>query len=469
MGMAAKPNHRKSKPIRNRRRANVKFEDLPDEVLCTILSKLPTKEAAKTSVLSSKWRSMWMIFPKLRFNGVAMLGHNRYQGEECTWKFIDNVNTALQKLRGNVVEELDVKFELNSMLVDHLNNWVSFAVSSKTKKLAFDLVPDKLWERDDRYRFPFELLDSESISRLQHIQLSFVSLKPPSQFRGFPNLTKLDLHYLDVSTNDLQGLLSNCCNLEWLSIARCHLHDELRVDRPLSRLLHLQVLHCRLDKIELHAIKLASFVYKGNCLHIDLRHSSELESAYICFLEAIFQRAVCALLNGLRNVKNLTLHLCPQRLETTWLLDNPYKFSQLRYLQLFLLIEKQDVDKILSVVSVLGAAPFLEKFEVHFSGYALRPECNMPRILTRLPQCRYNHLKDVHVTGYKGGKAQLEFLVHTVENAPALEVLTINTAHAPWKDTFADKAGRKLMNAIRRVASDYFGAVLSPKVKLSVL
>lgn len=93
----------------------------------------------------------------------------------------------------------------------------------------------------------------------------------------------------------------------------------------------------------------------------------------------------------------------------------------------------------------------------------------MPRILTRLPQCRYNHLKDVHVTGYKGGKAQLEFLVHTVENAPALEVLTINTAHAPWKDTFADKAGRKLMNAIRRVASDYFGAVLSPKVKLSVL
>lgn len=31
------------------------------------------------------------------------------------------------------------------------------------------------------------------------------------------------------------------------------------------------------------------------------------------------------------------------------------------------------------------------------------------------------------ITGYKGARGQLEFILHVVENAPALEVLTVDT------------------------------------------
>lgn len=53
-------------------------------------------------------------------------------------------------------------------------------------------------------------------------------------------------------------------------------------------------------------------------------------------------------------------------------------------------------------------------------------ECVGLGTLRSLPRCPYNYLRNVHITGFKGTKGQLEFLVHTVENAYALEVLTIN-------------------------------------------
>uniref|UniRef100_A0A0E0DDR5 At1g61320/AtMIF1 LRR domain-containing protein n=1 Tax=Oryza meridionalis TaxID=40149 RepID=A0A0E0DDR5_9ORYZ len=103
------------------------------------------------------------------------------------------------------------------MLVDHLNDWVSFAVSSLTKFLAFDLTPARFGTLDNRYLFPFELIHS------------------------FPNQKRLDLHAVYTSGKDLEVVLSNCCGFEWLSILRCQLHDELKVDHPLPSLLYLSV------------------------------------------------------------------------------------------------------------------------------------------------------------------------------------------------------------------------------------
>ncbi|KAH9736944.1 F-box/LRR-repeat protein [Citrus sinensis] len=41
---------------------------LPDEILCHILSFLPTKNAVATCVLSSKWRLVWALLPNLCFD-----------------------------------------------------------------------------------------------------------------------------------------------------------------------------------------------------------------------------------------------------------------------------------------------------------------------------------------------------------------------------------------------------------------
>ncbi|RCV30762.1 hypothetical protein SETIT_6G121300v2 [Setaria italica] len=208
-------------------RSCIHFKDLPLDVLYTTASKLPSKEFARTSALSSKRRYMWPICPRLTFDGVAM----------C-------------------------------------------------KCLRADL---------------------------------------PEHTRRF------------------------CFNLEWLCIDRCSLNDELTVNAPLSHLLYLHVDRCKFTKIEFNA----------------------LQNANIQLDRAVFQHALISLLNGLPNVRNLTLRIAWLFIEKHWLWDNPLKFSCLRHLQLFMFIYARNVENILYSVSFMRATPFTEELEVHFTGYLL--------------------------------------------------------------------------------------------------
>ncbi|KAM0928696.1 hypothetical protein ACQ4PT_002639 [Festuca glaucescens] len=287
------------------------LRDLPEGVLCTILSKLPLDEAVRTSAVSRNWRNLWTVCPKLSFDGSMMCGKNNYPERVHVLMFIRNVNRVLAQCCGKLVEELAVKINFNWTLVEHLNNWVSFSVSSRTKALVFDLAPEgrqPTGPYDDRYKFPFELLDKDSIHRLQKIHLSYVEFQPPMQFSGFPNLRKLDLNLVNVNGEDIAHMLSNCCNLEWLSIVRCHLNGELEVKGPLPHLLYLKIASCeRNTNIAFHAVNLATFEYRGMAVPTDLGNSSELECADICYFGDTLEHTITVLANVLTNVQRLTL------------------------------------------------------------------------------------------------------------------------------------------------------------------
>ncbi|KAM2049360.1 hypothetical protein EV2_008090 [Malus domestica] len=44
-----------------------RISELPDAVLCHILSFVPTKYAARTSILSTRWKDKWVSVPNLDF------------------------------------------------------------------------------------------------------------------------------------------------------------------------------------------------------------------------------------------------------------------------------------------------------------------------------------------------------------------------------------------------------------------
>ncbi|XP_062191096.1 F-box protein At5g03100-like [Phragmites australis] len=461
--------HARGEAISKNGRPIIRFEELPRDVLYTIVSKLPPKEFARTSILSSEWRCMWSACPRLTFDGVAVCKCDRAELHQHTEKFIHEVNAVLQKHHGMVVETLEVRIDfVDSLLVHHLNDWVAFAMSSRTKNLTLDLKPKKFWEYNDRYVFPFKLLDNGSISRLQHMQLSFVSLKPPSRFRGFPNLRKLHIQSLHVSNKDLEHVLSHCCNLVWLRIDRCDLNDELTVDGSLSHLLYLHVECCKLTKIKFHAVSLATFQYEGAFVPIDLSHSSKLQNAYIQLNEAVFQHVLTSLLVGLPNVQNLTLRIHWQHLEKQWLWDNPRKFSHLRHLQLFMFSHPKDVDKVLYSVSFLRATPFIEKLEVHFTGFHLWLADVGPR-RQDFGHCKYNYLKNMCITGFKAARGQVEFLLHVVENAPALENVTINTNQQASKERWPYGGSGPPFEEAKRIAITSLSVALPQNVKFCVI
>ncbi|KAM0844671.1 hypothetical protein ACQ4PT_056891 [Festuca glaucescens] len=471
-------NHISGKPIFKKARPNVKLEDLPQDLLCTILSKLPAKEVSRATVLSSNWRYICAICCyKLCFAGATGCCRDTFERKEYLQymqKFIDNVNTVVQKCHGKLLEEFHVRFEFDAMLVDPLNKWVNFAVSSRTKSIAVNLRPINKRRTDvDRYAFPFHLLDNGSnMSHLQCIQLSFVSLRPPSEFRGFPILRKLDLEFVDIAIKDLQVILSNCYNLGWLSLVRCFLNGELKLDRPLSHLRHLTVVYCRVTRIEFHVTKLVTFVYDGPIVPIFINQDSKLQNAHICFDKTNFQDGASSLLNGIPSVQNLTLKIFDQRLEKESLLNSPGKLSRLRCLQLVMGLGVEDTDKLSRVVSILRAAPLIEKLEINFSPTTHICFADKGALgKQHLQLCEYNYLKNMHMTAYKGTRGQLEFLLHVVENAPALEELIVDTAIRDYEDQYAGLYCRKKACAERAVqhARSCLGGKLSAKVKLCVM
>lgn len=92
-----------------------------------------------------------------------------------------------------------------------------------------------------------------------------------------------------------------------------------------------------------------------------------------------------------------------------------------------LMISHGDFDKILYIVSFLRVAPFIERLEVHFNGISTMWFANEGPFRQEIPPCEYTHLKNIRVSGFRGARGQVEFLMHIVENAPAIQVVTVDT------------------------------------------
>ncbi|XBI18551.1 hypothetical protein VPH35_060302 [Triticum aestivum] len=137
-------NQIRGKPTYKKARPNVKLEDLPQDVLCTILSKLPAKEISRASVLSRDWRYVPDICCyKLCFASAAGCCRDSFPRKEyCQYmqKFISDVNAVVRNSHGKVVEEFNVKFEFDIMLLAHLNNWVDLLCHHRQRTLLSTYV-----------------------------------------------------------------------------------------------------------------------------------------------------------------------------------------------------------------------------------------------------------------------------------------------------------------------------------------
>jgi hypothetical protein len=79
-------------------------------------------------------------------------------------------------------------------------------------------------------------------------------------------------------------------------------------------------------------------------------------------------------------------------------------------------------------------------------------------------QCKYNYLKDIWITGFKAARGQLEFLIHVVENAPALEILLVEIDEYPHLDGCTEPP----IQEVKKIARTCLSTVLQKHVVFDV-
>lgn len=144
----------------------------------------------------------------------------------------------------------------------------------------------------------------------------------------------------------------------------------------------------------------------------------------------------------------------------------PYQcmFSRMTYLQLRLLCVKKFHS--LSLVYFLRSAPFVEKLELHFfTDYVHLVQES--KSISKLPECLFNNMKSMHITGFKSYNDQVEFLLHMLENAPALEVLSID--HLDKYPLEGHEKDAKSVNFVPTTARRYLEGKIPPKCTLILL
>ncbi|CAI9270071.1 unnamed protein product [Lactuca saligna] len=185
---------------------------LPNDVLCHILSFLPTKHAVATSILSSRWVNLWAFLPIIDLDNSLYL--NPLKKESNSVLFFDFVERVLSLNKSQTV----VKFRL------HINDSCGQSMS-RINGFIHNVISRNIIEIDLGIFLNFPLDDDcLKISNSQSLQLLKIrsdnGLKMPAFSGCFPSLTVFDVRVsLYESGEDLITKLFPCLSvLEKLSL-----------------------------------------------------------------------------------------------------------------------------------------------------------------------------------------------------------------------------------------------------------
>ncbi|KAL4625843.1 hypothetical protein ACB092_05G054100 [Castanea dentata] len=242
----------------------VEFRDiisqLPEHIIHHILSLLrDTKDAARTSILSRKWRQIWTSFSILKFD------QQKIQEQEGCLEMRNKTKTFKDFVANSLNNHLKRKLSIQKLvlhitsydleLAPHMDHWINIAIENNMKELDLHVVVKK----SRYYYLPQTVFASNTITGLR---LHGCKLKFRSNIK-LPQLQKLYLHKVHVDQQIVDNLISSCPLIEDLRFVHCTGLQNLQVS-SLLKLDRVEVHHCHVPKeIKVNAPNLQTFWYCG--------------------------------------------------------------------------------------------------------------------------------------------------------------------------------------------------------------
>ncbi|TVU11307.1 hypothetical protein EJB05_44883, partial [Eragrostis curvula] len=193
-----------------------RISSLPDQILRNIVSRLPAKDAVRTGMLASRWRSLWRSVP-LVFTDAGLL-------PECikkpTWRpsfgdafGINNAVNSILKTHLGPFRCLQITCCYMDMDRENIKQWMQLIADKGVQELAFINRP---WPLD--HPLPATLFSYTSLTSLHIGAWKFPNTAALPDAAAFPHLKELFLSVITMKDRDLAFLLGRSPILETLTI-----------------------------------------------------------------------------------------------------------------------------------------------------------------------------------------------------------------------------------------------------------
>lgn len=138
------------------------ISNLPDEIICHILSFLTTKEAASTSILSKKWRNRFALVPNLD------ISYYPYPEEGKKWEtrlsFMDFIDRVLA-LQGNSPIKKCSHTYLDGVDSNRVDAWLSNVFVRGVLELHLSIFSNT--DTLDNYRLSTKCSENKKLVKLE--------------------------------------------------------------------------------------------------------------------------------------------------------------------------------------------------------------------------------------------------------------------------------------------------------------
>ncbi|KAL9442537.1 hypothetical protein AB3S75_020953 [Citrus x aurantiifolia] len=420
---------------------------LPDEILVNIISRLAVREAARTSVLSSRWKYLWTFTTCLNFSALKMLWNVKKDPatlEEERYNYINWVNDVLDSHMGLCINEFRLCFELRNSHGSFITHWIFTALAKKVQKLELNLHPvgGGFWPPLELYSFPLECLKL---------------FRSPRTLSNIKSLRSLCLDAVNVSGEVLEFFIYSCPLLDRLRVVFSLDLLSLKVVGSSVKLKYLDICYCYfMEEVEISAPSVRSFKYYGPEIKLRMENVPQLLDISIGGGYGVrMKHAISPIMSYFHQLETLELGFV---LNAENMQFPQCELPKLRHLTFNVLAFSSK--SLLGLSCMMEASTFLQKFTLKLQTVYVGSEIVSER---KFRDCLHQHLKVVELIGFVGLPIELELAFYLLKSATTLEKMIVDPTPPAVLGTPWEFENYKKKQAARSCAKE-----LEPKIPKGV-